>query len=104
MKKRYGILGLVVAVACSLAASAATLKGSPCAVPPLSDAIIADIVSRERRIRTDLPAPFETQKVRVLRDGCYYIYQEFHVPATPGMSRIFRLDQYGVIVDVMYGH
>lgn len=101
-----GILNTLWVLLLSLAlpVGAATLKTAPCAAPTFSDANIKQIVSRERLVRTDLPPPFEKQQVNVLRDGCYYIYQEFNVPATPGMSVIMKLDQYGVIVDVIYGH
>jgi len=104
MKNVSRNLCLVAAVAASMQLSAATLKTAPCAAPAFSDDNIKQIVARERLVRTDLAPPFENRQVNVLRDGCYYIYQEFNVPATPGMSIIMKLDQYGVIVDMNYGH
>lgn len=71
-----------------------------CEVRPFSDQNITEIIRRERLVRKDLPPPFDEQEVKVLRDGCYYLYQEWKKPKTPGVSNIFMLDQFGVIVDV----
>ena len=75
-----------------------------CEAPVFSDVHIVEIIRRERLVRPNLPGPFTVQDVKVLRDGCYYIYQEWGVPKTPGMQRIFKLNRYGVIVDVVFGH
>ena len=83
-------------------AMAATLK-QDCKVRDFTERNIAEIIARERSLRVDLPPPFEEQTVKQFRDGCYYIYQEWKKPNTPGMNNIFVLDQYGVIVDVTDG-
>ena len=74
-----------------------------CEVRPFSDENIVEIVRRERSVRNDLVAPFAEQEIKQFRDGCFYIYQEWKLPTTPGMSNIFVLDQYGVIVSMTAG-
>lgn len=81
---------------------AATLEKN-CEVRPFTDENIVEIIKRERSVRNDLVAPFAEQEIEQFRDGCLYIYQEWKLPRTPGMSNIFVLDQYGVIIDVTAG-
>ena len=75
-----------------------------CVAPALSDQKIEDIVNKERETRKDLPAAFANQKTTVRRQGCHYVYIEFGIPATPEGSHIFKLNQYGVIVDAQPGN
>lgn len=92
----------VVLVLFSSLLHAATLEKT-CDVRPFTEENIVEIIKRERSVRSDLVQPFEEQEIKQFRDGCFYIYQEWKLPKTPGMSNIFVLDQYGVIVDMTAG-
>tara|TARA_R110002073_G_scaffold330987_1_gene515309 strand:- start:375 stop:686 length:312 start_codon:yes stop_codon:yes gene_type:complete len=96
------LLALAMALTPAVGLNAATLERE-CEVRPFTDENIVAIIERERSIRNDLVEPFDEQEIRQFRDGCFYIYQEWSLPKTPGMSNTFVLDQYGVIVDVTAG-
>lgn len=74
-----------------------------CVAPALSDQRVKDIVDKERKSRTDLPAPFPQLTWSVQRRGCHYMYVEHGEPAGPERINIFWLNQYGVIVDATPG-
>jgi hypothetical protein len=70
-----------------------------CVAPSLSDQQIKEIVDRERAARSDLPRPYTKSRWEVRKEGCHYTYVEYAVPETPDASRVFKLNQRGVIVD-----
>ncbi len=70
-----------------------------CTAPVLSDQQVKDVVDKERGTRTDLPKPFPKYRWVVRRQGCHYVYIEYGLPEIPEDNHIFRLNQYGVIVD-----
>lgn len=74
-----------------------------CVAPPLSDQQVKGLIDKARSERSDVPRPFAKSRWVVKRQGCHYVYVEYAVPATPDESNIFRLNQYGVIVDVQTG-
>jgi len=74
-----------------------------CAAPRLSDQRIKEIIANERAARKDLPRPFPQFNSEVRRHGCYYVYAEYPIPATPERHYIFKLNQQGSIVDVEPG-
>jgi hypothetical protein len=74
-----------------------------CVAPALSDQQVKEIIEKERAARTDLPEPFPKYRWEVRREGCYYVYVEYGLPETPEYSRVFKLNQYGVIVDAGTG-
>lgn len=71
-----------------------------CVAPVLSDQQVKDTIDKERAERTDLPKSFPEYRWEVRREGCHYIYAEYGLPEAPEYNNIFRLNQYGVIVDV----
>jgi hypothetical protein len=71
-----------------------------CVAPPISNQEVKNLIDRERNSRTDLPAPFPDFRWTVHRDGCYYVYIEYGIPERLHYDRIFKLNQYGVIVDI----
>ncbi len=71
-----------------------------CVAPALSEQQVKDIIDKERATRTDLPAPFPKYKWDVRRQGCYYICFEYGLPQAFHKEQIFKLNQYGAIVDV----
>jgi hypothetical protein len=78
-------------------------KQTACDALKLSDQEVKEIVEKERAKRTDLPLPFEKFNWIVQKDGCYYVYTEYGLPAAPEHNHIFRLNRYGVIVDARPG-
>ena len=76
---------------------------STCVAPVLSDQQVKNIIEKERASRTDLPASFPKYRSTVRRQGCHYVYIEYSLPETPDQNHIFRLNQYGAIVDVTVG-
>lgn len=75
-----------------------------CVAPSLSDQQIKDVIDKGRVTRTDLPVTFPKFRWVVQRQGCYYVYIEYGLPETPDYHHIFRLNQYGVIVDAQTGN
>lgn len=74
-----------------------------CVAPPLSQQQVKEIIDKARATRTDLPAPFPKYRWIVRQQGCHYVYIEYGLPETPGDHHIFRLNQYGAIVDAQTG-
>ena len=74
-----------------------------CVAPTLSDQQVKDIIDREKATRTDLPAPFPEYRWTARKQGCHYVYIEYGLPETPEYNHIFRLNQYGAIVDAGSG-
>lgn len=74
-----------------------------CVAPALSDQQVKDIIDKERATRTDLPARFPEFRWLVRRQECHYVYIEYGLPETPDNNHIFRLNQYGVMVDAEPG-
>ncbi|MGI0015149.1 MAG: hypothetical protein ACREBU_17180 [Nitrososphaera sp.] len=70
-----------------------------CVAPALSDQQVKDIIDKERVTRTDLPRPFPKYKWIARRQGCHYVYIEYGLPEVFDNFRIFKLNQYGAIVD-----
>ncbi len=99
MQSRQALL-LLVALLILPAVSCAQLT---CVASALSDQSIKQIIDEERAARTDLPKPFPKYKWAVKRQGCHYVYIEDGLPEAPEYNQIFRLNQYGVIVDVQGG-
>jgi len=78
--------------------------GQPtCVAPRLSDPQVKNIIDRERKERTDLPAPFPDYRWAVRRQGCHYVYVETGLPEGFHNQHTFKLNQRGVIVDVQTG-
>lgn len=74
-----------------------------CVGPVLSDQQVESNIDKERATRTDLPGPFPEYRWLVRRQGCHYVYIEYGLPETPEYNHIFKLNQYGSIVDVQTG-
>lgn len=74
-----------------------------CVAPALSDQQVKEIIDTERATRTDLPVPFQKYKWTVKRQGCHYVYVEYGLPETPEYNQIFKVNQYGAIVDAGTG-
>ena len=99
---RTGIL-----IACVLAIASSMPGGARAQDVCKADALGAEqvkaIVDAERAVRSDLPKAFERYRWTVSRQGCYYVYIEFGLPETPGVSLMFRINQFGAVVDVVKG-
>src|SRR5262245_58233631 len=91
-----------VLVAICGVADAAPAK--PVCAPALTDDQVKAIITKERGARKDLPPPFKQTTWTVRRDGCYYVVTEWPVPAVPDSGRIWKLNQYGAIVDLIIGN
>lgn len=59
---------------------------------------LAQIVKKERKLRQDLPLPFENYKVKVERSGCKYIYFEFELPEGSKHYQVFEIDPFGELM------
>lgn len=79
-------------------------QGSSCVAPALSEQQIKAIIDKARATRTDVTAPFAKQRTTLRRQGCHYIYTEESIPAAPEHTHIFKLNQYGAIVDFQPGN
>jgi hypothetical protein len=87
-----------IALACiQLGVSELVLANSLCSGPEFTDEQIAEVIRRERFVRTDLPAELPSSTATVRRQRCHYIYVE----SVGDSSRVFIVNQYGVIVDVL---
>jgi hypothetical protein len=75
-----------------------------CTASPLSDQQVKDIIATERAKRTDLPSAFPNYRSTVRRQGCHYVYIEYLLPEAPDAIHVFKLNQYGVIVDAEPGN
>ena len=95
MKRCRALLLLLAVMAPEVGASQPT-----CVKSPMSDQQIKEIMDKEKAARTDLPTPFPQYRWVVRREGCHYVYIEYGIPEVPEYSRIFKLNQYGVLVDV----
>src|SRR5262245_50020845 len=92
-------LGLVLVL--SLVASPTQSAPPPgCEAPAMSDQQVKDAVAMQRASRKDLPAPFPQYRTVIQRQRCYYVYIEYALPEAPDHNYIFKLNQYGIIVDV----
>jgi len=91
---------------CALAwvLAASTTAQTSCTAAPLSDDQVRDLIAQARAERADLPPPFAKYRSTVRRDGCYYVYVEVHLPETPDLVHIFRLNQHGRLVDAQAGN
>lgn len=74
-----------------------------CVAPVLSDKQVKDIIDKERAARTDLPVPFPKYRWIVRKQGCHYVYIEYGLPEAPEYNQIFKLNQYGAVVDAQTG-
>jgi hypothetical protein len=64
---------------------------------------LAEIVSRERGKRRNLPPPFARQETRVNRARCMYLYFEHSVPRKKGHYQVFTIDPFGEVIEVQRG-
>ena len=71
-----------------------------CNATKLSADQIHEIVVKARATRDDLPPAFPKYKFTVKNQGCYYVYIEFGLPTAVEYLQMFKLNRYGVIVDV----
>src|SRR5579862_4131110 len=71
----------------------------PCDASSFSDQQIKEIIDKARAEGKDLPPAFPESKWTVRKQGCYYIYTEQKVPATPDATYIFKVNPKGSIVD-----
>lgn len=74
-----------------------------CTTPELSKDQLLDIIAYERSHRSDLPKAFTESEYTINRHGCYYVVIESAIPLRPGKNILFKLNQNGIIVDVMRG-
>ena len=95
-------LNLIILLA-MVVVSTSGYSQATCTASALSDQQIKDIIDRAKVTREDLPEPFPEYKWVVRRQGCYYVYIEYGLPLTPEYNQIFKLNQYGIIVDVQAG-
>ena len=82
---------------------ALTCAQTECKESELSAAQINEIVVRARSTRDDLPPAFPDYEYTARRQGCYYVYIEYGLPPALEYNQIFRLNQYGAIVDAQSG-
>lgn len=94
---------LVMMALVLLGISSISIAGPVCTAPTFSDKQIEEIIQRERSVRTDLPDAFDKYRSTLHRQGCHYVYIEYALPERPGKNLMFKLNQYGVIVDVVHG-
>jgi hypothetical protein len=94
---RVKIASVFIALQMVLGAGAAA--DAICTGPRYTDDQIREIIRRERFIREDLPGGFAESTTKINRRRCHYVYIESSVPLRPGLNLIFKLNQYGVIVD-----
>jgi len=83
--------------------SVISLAQPVCTEADLTKNQVEDIIKNERLNRTDLPGAFSEYTSSVHRQGCHYVYIEFAIPAKPGNSIVFKLNQKGNIVDAVHG-
>lgn len=74
-----------------------------CSGPELTKEQLIEIIKQERLKRSDLPKAYFKSDYTVNRRGCYYSVIESAVPERIGKNIIFKLNQKGIIVDVMHG-
>jgi len=78
-------------------------RAEVCGVTEFTDDQIREKVSNARASNIGIAKAYEKFEWSVHKDGCYYIYIEHESPPTPGKSQVFRLNQYGVLVDAFRG-
>ncbi|TAK60988.1 hypothetical protein [Methylobacter sp.] len=74
-----------------------------CTEPELTKDQLIEIIRQERLHRSDLPKAYPQSNYVLNRQGCYYAVIESAVPERPGKNIVFKLNQKGIIVDVMRG-
>jgi hypothetical protein len=87
--------GIIVDVTTGISAT------SPLACPAkvYDNVELATIVTKTRAARSDLPQPFKTQRVAILRSRCLYMYFEYRVPERRGDYQLFTIDPLGELMD-----
>lgn len=82
-----------------LAGHTSSVRAMQCIDDVLTHEQLAAIVARARAERSDVPAPAVGHLVFVDRVRCLYLYLEHPPPGTAGEAHLFRIDQYGEMLD-----
>jgi hypothetical protein len=96
--KVFLLISCLLVFKCDLAIAAEECRG-----PDFTDEQIKEIIKRERFVTPKYPREYPSFEATIKKRGCYYIYIERMLPATPGGSLTFLVDQFGVIIDVRFG-
>ena len=76
--------------------------GSPtCPEKVFTEKELAEIVTKARMKRPDLPPPFPASRTRVERLRCLYQYFEYSLPEKRGNYQVFTVDPFGEVLDVI---
>lgn len=80
------------------------LATNHCPSLELSAEEVHTIVAKEREEKNDdFPSAYLNPEYEMRKNGCYYVYQEYELPRVPHGDQTFRLNRFGVIVDISIG-
>lgn len=103
MRFTFNIFSYLLIIISMLSISHLAKAEIECKASELSGDQINEIITKERARRDDLPPAFDMYEYTVRKEGCYYTYIEYGLPSAMEYHQIFRLNQYGEIVDAQSG-